>query len=448
MKIIIILSFFILFTSQSQAGDIIYQWHKTDSPNKVLDISFLKGGDRFAALLEYGEFQIRDTETGEIINSFNNVTGYFNLIFELTPDSNRVIIANTSKAHLSLYNLDDMTVINKTLFEGETLSRKITAMVVDPVRPYVYFLLYGEKGHSPYIIRRGRISVYNYETMELVKHITDLTEVFFSCIDISPDGRYLAYMNYGDTYLTVWDLEESKVVTSYRLYDPSLGDMENRSCWPKEIKFSKVYPEKIYFTGVFPRLEHGGKEILNGFFIFDMNNEEFFNGSFNDNIGSKLFVLFDNEQRIMHSSGTYLSTINLETSKIEFKTDIYDIDSLGFAGNLDYNNECDCFIGSVSRRLASIKYDRETHVNPENDFEEIVYPNPTNSSVTIYSNCGISTNAEYQILNNNGEIVGSSVVDTQSSEIIIDFHQYPAGFYFIRLICADEIFTYKVIRVD
>ena len=442
MKLILIISVLILSTSQLRVNDLIFGWHKVNETGEIYDINFLPGGDQFAALSKTGEFQIRDTETGDVVKIFNNfsVATYAN--FEFTPDSNKVIIANTGNGSIAMYNLEDLSLINSASIHYDELPTWVTNMAVDPVKPYVYITVFGMEVPNVNHIRKGQVSVYNYETMELVQHLTEFTESYYPCIAVSSDGKYLAAMNYGATYLHVWDLDNFELIRKFKLFeDNGRGDFR---CIPNNIEFSKNNSNHLYLSGYFPRYIEN--ETITGILMFEIEENKIINDTFRD-IYSYLFVLVDKEERIITVSlyGQMFYAVNLINNSVEY-TQVFDGTNYFFGDNLIYNEVADAFIGSTSQHLSMVRYDRETSVGEGEEFEEIVYPNPTSSIVTINNNCGIKTSADYQIIDNHGTVLESSSVYYQAGQITIDFQKYPAGFYFIRFVCGEKIYTYKVLK--
>ena len=151
-----------------------------------------------AGLGDSGVLQIRNSENGEQTNSFPVSIGSF-AKFDFTPDSSRIILTNSKSGQLALYNLADMSLLKFFLLK-DTIALWFTNIAIDPVRPYVYVTMYGEKT-QPYYLKRGQVSVYNYETMELVKHLTPFDDTEYSCLAVSKDGKYLAAINTGISFL-------------------------------------------------------------------------------------------------------------------------------------------------------------------------------------------------------------------------------------------------------
>jgi hypothetical protein len=443
MKKIILLLILIL-SAEAQAGDIIYGWYKVNETGDIVDMSFLPGGDRFLALDENGEFQIRKTETGEVINSIDNINQASFGNFEITPDSNRVIVANTGDGTIATYGLNGISLIKGKFISYDTISTWVTNMAVDPVRPYVYVTVYGRKGPSSNLIQRGQVSVYNYETMELVKHLTDFDSFNYPCIAVSADGKYLSTSFIGPARLMVWDLETFELIRNFKMYDGN-GMGDDFRCVPMDIEFSKNNPNNIFISGGFPKMN--SEKSSRGLLMYGIEEDNILNYAFKD-IYSSLFVFIDDEERVINVSiyGQILYAVNLYINIVEYSK-IIDEEKYSFGDNLIYSKETDAFIGSTSQRMTMIRYDRETSIQEEPKPETIIYPNPTNSLVNIGLDC-TAGNAEYQISDINAEVIKTGNAVIRSGKLSLDISHLPAGVYFLRVKCNGRISHHKLLKSD
>jgi WD40 repeat protein len=447
MLIMAIIAVTLFMPSQTKAGEstnnIVFGWHQVNESGKILDISFIEGGSKFATLIENGEFQIRETETGNILKKFNNFSLASFANFELTPDGNRVLVANSSNGSIALYNLNDISLIKgASIYYGDTIATWVTNMAIDPVKPYVYVTIYARKGTTSNLIQRGQISVYNYETMELVAHLTDFTNEYYPCLAISPDGNYLTAINYGASYLQVWDLKKNELHRKFQLYDiDGKGDFV---CSPQDIRFSEKNNGNIFYTGKFPKINGLGSE-YDGLFIYNVVKNDIINDTFRSIVGG-IFCGFDDDERIIHTNSFDLKILNIKENIEEFSTSIWKLtDSLVFHNNIIYSIIYDKIIGSGSNKMTMIRYDRETSVPSDPEPDKIIYPNPTNSTAIIEITCK-NPSIEYQLMDINSRILEESASVTVNNQLQIDFSKYPTGIYFIRLNCDNRILTYKILK--
>ncbi|MER3330060.1 MAG: hypothetical protein RIF34_10820, partial [Candidatus Kapaibacterium sp.] len=236
-----ILATTMLIANSLQGAEIIPVWNKALEDN-IHDIEILPNGDEFLLLYGIAEgsrFQIRSIEDGELVRE---IPGYYASFanFELTPDSNRIVVTSGRGGDLELRNLQTFELIKgRFVSRPEGFSAYIKNIAIDPIRPYVYVTQYGNNGNSSNFEVKSKVSVYNYETMELVKDLTNYEGYEFSSIAVSDDGNYLATLNNGKAYLKVWDLETMELIKNIQLYDDELPNTD-WWCESKDIQFSKL----------------------------------------------------------------------------------------------------------------------------------------------------------------------------------------------------------------
>lgn len=364
MKIIfyIILAATILTASALSSAEIIPVWNKEVEDGSINDMQLLKGGDEFLMILgnwDKGRIQTRSVEDGELINTQPANLAHNSKII-ITPDSSRFILLNDIKCELR--NLDDDFSIIKS-FDLEVL---YTSIAIDPIRPYIY-------------VTGIEMRAYNYETGELVNVFEDYISDIDTKIDVSLDGKYLATLNDGKAYLKVWDLETFELIRDLQLWDEKLPNNDWR-CESKDVQFSKLNTDVIYFSGKYPALTTN----LSGLFKYNISLNEKTKNIQERTLNGK-FILFDDEKRNLIYTFLTLYFNNLNNKEVE----LYGQPPFGIftGGKTIYIDKDNIFIGFANSNFCKFLYDRQTSI--ENDFEHelIVSPNPTNGIVEVKSDC-------------------------------------------------------------
>lgn len=423
------------------SAEIIPVWNKALEDN-IHDIEILPNGDNFLLLYGIAEgsrFQIRSVEDGELVRE---IPGYYASFanFELTPDSNRIVVTSGRGGDLELRNLQTFELIKgKFVSRPEGFSAYIKNITIDPIRPYVYVTQYGDNGNSSDFEVKSKVSVYNYETMELVRDLTDYEGYEFSSIAVSDDGKYLATLNNGKAYLKVWDLATMELIRDVQLYDDKLPNNE-WWCDSKDIQFSKLNSDVVYYSGRFPSNEQD--KFYNGIMTYNIMEDKSTNKWLNYFIGGK-FILFDGEKKLMNCNSTYVDIFDLNSQSLNTRISL-SID-VPIQERAIYSSEKQIFIGNAKHLIGAIKYDRESNIESLYEEEIIISPNPTNNFVNIELNC-IEPLINYQINDINGLIIFQSSIQNQVGDLRIDFTSYPSGVYFITINCGNDVKTYKVVR--
>ncbi len=438
--ILIAVIFLLLCSGHLKAGEIIFGWNIKNPSGTVWDMKFMPDESKFivlAGITESGQIQIRESETGSLIQTYpNNFASFAN--FEFTKDSTRILIANSNFSDLSMFNLNDMSLIKELKLNNDTIAKWFTHLAVDPIRPYVYVTTYSEKGPLPPIIR-GQVSVYNYETMELVTHLTGYDENVYDCLAISKDGKYLAAINNGKSFLKVWSLDSMSLIRNFQLYD---NQLPKRNCEVKDIKFMNNDSDNLFISGFFPK---NYTNYFEGIFLYNLTKNNLIDSTFRD-ISSGNFIFFNNDNKILLTNSFALYVLNIVNKSKEFYSIIWQIDSLSLGSNLIYSNLYNLFIGNFGAKISMIKYDSNVGVTTSNSDTSTLFPNPTNSLINIKLNCE-EGEQNYEIYNSIGIMITQKTQITNASNLFsIDFSKYPNGIYFLNVYCGEKLSTYKIIK--
>ncbi len=429
--------FLLLVSFPAHAGELKFGWNLVNEAGGILDMEFLPDDDYFLVLagLGDGQLQLRDTETGDLIKYFPLYCASYSQ-FEFTPDSTRLVMANADTNYLGLYNLEDLSLIKSFSLPQDTIPKWFNKIVVDPVRPYCYVATWGEKGSFPNVITRGQISVYNYETMELVQHLTDFDPWKYECLAISKDGKYLASINNAKAYMKVWDLETMELIINKPLHNKFYNSNPSEY-WsnPTRLLFSNINNDIFHFAGGFSIFNSNS-----GLLKFDIIQNEIIDST-NNYLFTNKFFLFDNEERLINFDGKFGKVINLIQHKIEYEYYSEWREPGGWC-HIIYSKNKDLFIGWCGDGFSSGKYDRYSTVE-EDDKIETIYPNPTNSIIYLKADCKEFVRS-YEVIDINGIALENNSIE--GSNLAIDFSLFPNGIYYIRLLCGSNISTYKVVK--
>jgi hypothetical protein len=442
MKKLILVIFII--TTALQSAEIIPVWNKESGAGDIQDMELLKGGDQFIILAGEGpeaQIQIRNTEDGELVSSFTAPISTGSKL-QITPDSSRILVVNGSYAQLR--NLDSEYSIQTTYhIESDSIKLIFNNLAIDPIRPIAYLAAYGGQYINGKYQSASKILAYNYETGEHIKDLTGLGEYEFQVMDVSDDGKYLATINEGKAYLKVWDLETMELIRNVQLYDDKLPNTD-WWCESKDIQFSKLNSDVVYYSGNFPwsgvadtepSPTNGLRKYIISININSMNIQE-------KTLSGK-FILFDNEERsLVYTYGT-MFFYNYKEKFQEFYNkppqNIY------VGGKTIYSEKSNYFIGFAGDNICKFLYDRQTSINSDIEKELRVSPNPTSSIVNLSLDCS-DEKTSYTITNQSGQVVGGNTIPMSSNSLQIDFSPFLSGVYFLTIRCGSELKTYKVVR--
>ena len=453
MKRFLIFIALLLASMSLQAGELKFGWNLANEAGGIQDMKFMPNQDQFILTTTGNEMQIRKTADGELIQKYPGIEGFF----EFTPDSNRIVVASwaqTKGAKIELRKLNDMSLIIRDSIElkadtldpvyNTKLNLYFLDMKLDPIRPYAYLILQKTNNIAFPNVDTTRIIVYNYETMKQIADLTpEVTEtIYFNLLAVSKDGKYLAAMNQGKTYLKVWDLEKMELKRDFCLYDKNL--QFDYSCTPRDLKFSELNTDNIYLCGDFPRLIEDNN--LLGFSIYNILENKIIDSTFSSKpkqvYSFGQFAFFDKEERIIIPNSMFVNIINLKSKEIEAT---YNISfELPFS-NIKYSKKNNLFLGFYSQYFGMASYNNGSLIKEEILENKIIYPNPTTNIINIELNC-FELNRFYEVYTYNGIIITKSEIESNNSIFQIDLSNYPSATYYLKVTCGSDSQTYKVIK--
>lgn len=419
-----------------KSAEITSIWHTESGAGDIQDMEILKGHKEILLLVGVGpeaQFQLRSTESGELINSAPISTSIDSRI-AMTPDSNRFIHLNAGVAQIRTLD-KNYSMIGYFGVDSDSINYRFTNIAIDPIRPLAYVTIYGWTGIYPNITTKSKVSIYNYETGEYVQDLTELGDFEYSVIEVSNDGRFLATLNDGKTYLKVWDLETLELIVNEKLFD----DSEDIWCVSIDIKYSINKINMVYISGLFSKQIDSKRH--NGVFAFDLLNSKRTRIVPDGLYDGNQFQLLDNETRIFNSSRTRIGVLNLNNSQLEW----YGVPpEYVFSSKVIYSEVNNYFIGFANKGISKFIYDSQADIISDYKEEIVVSPNPTSSTISINQQCNDSQ-IDYSIYNSMGnQIIQETVPNTNTLQInMID---YASGVYFLVVNCGNELKSYKIIR--
>ncbi|MBX3043057.1 MAG: T9SS type A sorting domain-containing protein [Ignavibacteriae bacterium] len=425
-----------------RAGEITVNWRTIIDSTQINDLKFMPGEEQFIVGTGF-DVQVRSCEDGGKVTVYP--FGAWRI--EFTPDSNRIvsILPINGYKTLQLRNVNDMSLISEYVIpeDEEGYGVSFSEMKVDPVRPYIYTILKGDKDVIGTWVRYRKILIFDRETLQPVGELTTAEDEKLLLVNlaVSKDGKYLAVMNEGRvSKLMVWSLDSRQKIVDKYISDPSSKEWSD----PADVKFSELNTDKIFFTGQFEQENNNG---LYGLCIFSISEYRIIDSTFafilgGKAIGASLFSFFENESKMIVSAPVYLYILDLVGKKQEYKKFYLD-GELVFAGNAIYNSNNKYFIGSSRGTINKFSYFPNTSV-PEKKIKETIYPNPTTSIVYIPITC-INT-SRYEIFGQNGNLLFKSNVNDAREILTINFETYPSGVYSVKVYCGKSVLSYQVVR--
>ncbi|MFW6232835.1 MAG: T9SS type A sorting domain-containing protein, partial [Bacteroidota bacterium] len=260
----------------------------------------------------------------------------------------------------------------------------------------------------------------------------------YECLAISPDGKYLATINDGRSYLKVWDLSNFELMVDYPLHNPAT--FPNQTGKTRDMVFSENDPSEIIISGNFPTNDFH----YHGFLKYDVVKNAIVPYPFAET-GVGTIVLFDGEKRILSISSMFNEILNVDTEKLEYQFLQKWLEPGSWSKGI-YSKKHDKFIGWISAYASSGTYNRGVSVIGDNEKKGVIYPNPTTNLAYIPLVCK-SPEIHYEIFDFAGHILfKTELINPEIDQIEIDLTKYPNGTYFVKLYCGDIVKSYQIVK--
>lgn len=465
--LILLLSAFILTELHIEAGEIVTVWEKewdidpTIGLQSMTDLQFINDEDQFIIIGhdgDIGSIEVRETLTGEMIDSIhvNNLSAESKIAILPNGDDFIMSVGGVREipAGFEVRKISDFSIDNKfdIPLEGDSINDKnvpymnrIIDMKVDPVRPYVYFILekrliYLDLGFNTDYYA---IKVYNYETAEEVIELRKYKKDFMKVIDISEDGKFLASLNEGESYLNIWDLQSLSLIKSYGLDNSELDNTWRENV--RDLKFSKINNDLIYFSGSFSKI--GTKEEFEfGVFEYSIERGNHINKLPGNNYTGTL-IFTDDEKILFLNQIFHQYFINFYDNTLELS---YQPEFRERVGRMSkYSKKYKFFVCPSVGSIKSLQYLTTTNIesNKINNFD--LSPNPANNDIKIsfYVNAGSKyVLSIVDLMGAELETIQNGMIESEQYSLDYNISQLPVGVYFIRLELDGEVYTHKFIK--
>jgi len=423
-----------------RAAEITLNWRKYIDSTQVNDLKFMPNQDQFIVGLGFST-EVRSCDDGEKII----VYPFGSWRIEFSTDSNKIVTILPIDGYktLQLRSVENMELLKEYILppDEEGFGISFQEIKVDPVRPYIYALWSKSKHEGSQWITYDKILIFNSETLEPVGELMPQTDLLLYNLAVSKDGKYLAVMNAGYTSkLMVWSLD-----TRQQIIEKQIGNSGQGWSDPRDVKFSEINTDKIYFTGQF--YQPGNAETLEGLCIFSISQNKIMDSTFaldSNRIFDSFFLPFEKESKIIASNGVMFYILDLIVNKKVYEK--FNLVEDGINSNIAiYNEKEKYFIGAASNLLNKFQYQPNTSVPSDNN-NEVIYPNPTNGLVNIPINC--QSSVTYKIFDINGILIKSNLANSPSVSnlLTIDCSDLLKGVYTIQIICDKYINQYQIVK--
>jgi WD40 repeat protein len=173
ISIIFLTLLLLINTVKLSSQTLAFKWNLTNQSGEIYDMQFMPDNNYFILCTDT-DFQIRNTETGELVQTYP----FGGSTFEFTPDSSKIILippeAGGEDKKLQLRNINDMSLIREYIIppDSNDFNLSFRELKVDPVRPFVYVIYRKTKRMGIYYYHTSKVQIYNYETMEFLGNLT------------------------------------------------------------------------------------------------------------------------------------------------------------------------------------------------------------------------------------------------------------------------------------
>ena len=123
--------------------------------------------------------------------------------------------------------------------------------------------------------------------------------------------------------------------------------------------------------------------------------------------GNGYFVLFDDDDRIVHTNGYQMYVINLSNKEIEVSGGIYYINK-----QILFSSTKNIIIGRGVEHITKLTYDSSTNISIDESNKETIYPNPTKDSIFLNYDCD-NLDYSWELYNLKGELLNSTQKNIQ-----------------------------------
>ena len=159
-------------------------------------------------------------------------------------------------------------------------------------------------------------------------------------------------------------------------------------------------------------------------------------------------IEFSNDESYIVTSSTTNDNL-LAIWNVKTGNQLYDYNAESSFSTIALSKDNKFIISGVSHYLLKWKITEQMTSVFDNNYQDIIYPNPTNGSLEIKYNVQNPNIFQYEITNINGQIIIRNNLGFKNiGENIetIDVHNLPLGQYNLRIYSENEVVNFKFIR--
>ncbi len=439
MKKLFIILTIIASIATSTAGEMKFLWSQSFQDGYLWDMELMPDNDYF--VLGYDDrLELRETSTGNLVK----VDSIIARDIEVSSDSTKLYVNCFGSFQVRDVNSFEVLQSVKLPDVTDGYPTYYSEFCVDPVRPLIYLrrAIEYDKDINTNPLFWLSICIYDAETLEFITELTteDQKLMRFSKMDISSDGKYFALITEGKSKLLVWDLETREQIVDHYMAPHT----SNEKGEPGDLKFSRVHSDNIYITGRFRHFasdkDHQGLSVYN---VFENKIvDERFNVEGNQ-IATARISFVKNEEYILSTHSYTSEILNLMNGRIEYTIENHY--SYAWGGCQRISQKTKKIIGYMYKSFSAGYYDFDTSIEEQNK-NDIIYPNPTTSIVTIPLICETSE-PSLSVFDSDGKDVTAQIEwNYNGADITVDLSRISAGIYIVRAACGATVADYKVVK--
>ncbi len=435
--ILILCSMLVLTIATSTAGEMKFLWSEALNEGYVSDIEFMPDND-YCVIARYNVLEIREVLTGQVVLSRGeNLTD-----IEFSADSTKMITRKNTI--LEIRDIETLEVVQSIEMPTEDGDYHLFygQMQIDPIRPLLYLRI-------EYIINqpdkeesKSKIVIYNSETLEYVGELTDEShfDLWLINLAVSYDGKYLASISEGKSKLLVWDLETREQIVDHYMAPHTSNEFGD----PGDLKFSRVNSDNIYISGRFKHFESDKNH--QGLSVYNVSEKKIVDERFNiesNIVAPGKISLYEDSKYILSTLSSITNILDLEKGSIVYFSQHPSGYGWGIESRISKSSNLIIGLGNMS--ISSGYYDFDTSIEEQNK-NDIIYPNPTTSIVTIPLICETSE-PSFSIFDSNGaDVTSQAEWNYNGEDMTVDLSRISVGIYIVRAACGATVADYKVVK--
>lgn len=371
----------------------------------------------------YLSFKVIDLSTGEFIRKIvvdslqvnPDIHGIFNMqLFE--DDMKLAVFARTG--YIYVFDTHSWQLIRQVKSEG---AKRATAFKIS------------KDGTLLFEAKDGAVMVINFQTMEQVNQVWMKPEgehrPYYTRFEVSDDNKKIAMYSFLDDVFNHYygSLIEAHDLETHEMLFHNQLNLDVRAFINSDL--SRIYQNT-----------EDGKNLE-----YDINNKKWLDTFGFYNFGDYTYKVSKNRKYIFSSLGTSLFADRLSKNVKSHEWLLHST-----CGFLDADDDYVIALRNITDTSATILkikilVDEVTPVEESREEYEILYPNPTNSMVTIpINNVDIK---QISIFSEKGiDLTPKCLINVLPSGIEINLQKLSNGLFFIRLDNGKVLKTYKVIK--